>query len=526
MAQPKGVGSKSAGSKKHSKRRSGIFLLEQRVMYDGAAAASAGHHGDHHADHYHTNADGSPGGPGGAPMQAPAVGAPPAPSTTRAEGTGSNSGHAFASQGGDWSKSTSVASSEPMPQVATAVRNPTEIVFIDPQVPDSQTLISGAKPGVEVVVLDANSDGLQQIANFLSHHRDPNLTTIDIVAHGSQGEMLLGSTDLTDANLSADSAALAQIGRSLGPNGAILLYGCSVAGDTTGLQFISDLSKDTGGVDIVAATHNVGATALGGSWNLDIATGRVDVASPFTQAALDAFPDLLTTAPVVTGTGNFIDYSAQATAVTLDPDLVVSDVDSTTLSGATVKISSGLQSGDALHFVNQNGITGSYDAANGVLTLSGTALISDYQAALRSVTFDNPGNNPTDTGLYLSRTIDWQVNNGAPVSASPLGTATTVSVGATQAAVATADLNHDGLLDLVTVNQSANTISVQFGTGSGGFSAATSFAVGTGPRSVAIADFNGDGNLDLAVTLSACWERRCRSRLPAGRLREALSSVR
>ena len=42
----------SKNSKKRSKRRSGIFLLEPRVMYDGAGVhASASHHGDHHHDH-------------------------------------------------------------------------------------------------------------------------------------------------------------------------------------------------------------------------------------------------------------------------------------------------------------------------------------------------------------------------------------------------------------------------------------------------------------------------------------------
>ena len=35
-----------------------------------------------------------------------------------------------------------------------------------------------------------------------------------------------------------------------------------------------------------------------------------------------------------------------------------------------------------LGFVNQNGITGSYNAATGVLTLTGTATVAQYQAAL------------------------------------------------------------------------------------------------------------------------------------------------
>src|SRR5665213_1240918 len=92
IVRPEGI--QSANPKKRARRRPGIFLLEPRVMYDGAAAASAGHHGDHHADHHHTNADGSPGGP-----FAPPVGTPPAAGMTRAEGASPNSGHAYGSQG-------------------------------------------------------------------------------------------------------------------------------------------------------------------------------------------------------------------------------------------------------------------------------------------------------------------------------------------------------------------------------------------------------------------------------------------
>ena len=82
--------------------------------------------------------------------------------------------------------------------------------------------------------------------------------------------------------------------------------------------------------------------------------------------------------------------------------------------GATVTISAGRQAGDALHFINQNGISGSYNAGNGVLTLNGSSSLANYEAALRSVTFDNLTNqNPTDFGTDTTRTLTWQVNDGS-----------------------------------------------------------------------------------------------------------------
>lgn len=65
--------------------------------------------------------------------------------------------------------------------------------------------------------------------------------------------------------------------------------------------------------------------------------------------------------------------------------LTVSDVDSTNLNGATVRIAGNFQPGDELLFTNQNGITGAYAA--GTLTLSGSATLAQYQTALRSVTY-------------------------------------------------------------------------------------------------------------------------------------------
>jgi hypothetical protein len=75
----------------------------------------------------------------------------------------------------------------------------------------------------------------------------------------------------------------------------------------------------------------------------------------------------------------------------------------------------------------------------------------------------------------------------------------TYPVGTGPQAIATADLRHDGKLDLVTANFGANTISVQLGNGNGTFGAATSYAVGTEPAAVAVGDFNGDGKLDIVT---------------------------
>src|SRR5205085_6638077 len=99
-----------------------------------------------------------------------------------------------------------------------------------------------------------------------------------------------------------------------------------------------------------------------------------------------------------------IGYREQATPTVIDAGLTLSDADSSTLSGATVTISGGFVAGDTLAFTNQSGITGSYDSATHVLSLTGIASVADYQAALRSVAFFSPSDDPT-AGSHFSRTI-------------------------------------------------------------------------------------------------------------------------
>ena len=103
-----------------------------------------------------------------------------------------------------------------------------------------------------------------------------------------------------------------------------------------------------------------------------------------------------------------LSYQAQAPAVAITSTLTLSDDDDSTISGATISITSGFSSGaDTLSFTNQNGITGSYDASTGVLTLSGNASIADYQAALRSVEFSTSDNSTSPA----ARTISFQVTD-------------------------------------------------------------------------------------------------------------------
>ena len=76
----------------------------------------------------------------------------------------------------------------------------------------------------------------------------------------------------------------------------------------------------------------------------------------------------------------------------------------------------------------------------------------------------------------------------------------TIATGASPRGIVAADMNQDGRLDLITGNRTANSVTVHLGRAEqpGTFAAPLTFAVGSGGRAVAVADFDHDGAVDLA----------------------------
>ena len=129
-------------------------------------------------------------------------------------------------------------------------------------------------------------------------------------------------------------------------------------------------------------------------------------------------------APEVTA-GGTLAYTENDAATPIDDGIALSDADDTQLEGATVAITSGFVSGeDSLSFANQNGITGSYNAATGILTLSGTATVAAYETALQSVAYANSSDAPSGA----DREITFTVSDGDVDSSVATSTVTVAAV--------------------------------------------------------------------------------------------------
>ena len=150
----------------------------------------------------------------------------------------------------------------------------TEIVFIEDNVADYQTIAREAGAGREIVILDSHADGLQQILSALAGRT--GIDALHIVSHGAAGTLNLGTLTLDDAGLSTHAAQLQAIGQSMTPDGDILLYGCDIGAGGSG--FIDQLASATG-ADVAASSNLTGSALLGGDWKLEVASGTIEVAS-------------------------------------------------------------------------------------------------------------------------------------------------------------------------------------------------------------------------------------------------------
>ena len=99
---------------------------------------------------------------------------------------------------------------------------------------------------------------------------------------------------------------------------------------------------------------------------------------------------------------------------------IITDTASTTLSSATIKVANAGGSavaGDLL-YVNGvqnglvgNGVTASWNASTGTLTLTGSATLAVYDTLLSQVSYQDTGTD-SSTGSHPQRTVTWTVNDG------------------------------------------------------------------------------------------------------------------
>ncbi|MFC3686650.1 DUF4347 domain-containing protein, partial [Hydrogenophaga luteola] len=173
-----------------------------------------------------------------------------------------------------------------------------EIIFVDAVAADVVGQLDW-HPG-EVYVLDADRDGLEQMAEILNGRT--GIDAIHIISHGTPGRLELGNSALDTTSITGIHAdELAIIRASLAEEADILLYGCDVSSSADGVAFVEALADATG-ADVAASSDDTGAEALGGDWVLETQVGD---SIETTVISATEWAGVLTTA-VNVGSGAFL----------------------------------------------------------------------------------------------------------------------------------------------------------------------------------------------------------------------------
>ena len=299
---------------------------------------------------------------------------------------------------------------------------------------------------------------------------------------------------------------------SIGSTGNAIFKNSTGYNSTTALQIQNASSTTILDVDTTNARVGISNATPGNSLSINALHTADATAQLAIATGADANKGLIVQANSGTQSGNLIEaQNSTGTAVAS-----ISPTGAVTASSATVNGTGLFSTTSTTAFQVQNAgstaILGA-DTVGGGVSIVGPAdqfLMApkvDYTVgsgrgpySVAVGTFNN------DTKLDLA-TNNWGYYNTASVllntGSGTFGAVSYVTVGGGTFSVIAADLNADGMSDLISSNSSDNTISISKNTGTGIPSTPTqTVSVGSSrsPYMLAAADFNGDGKMDIAVT--------------------------
>ena len=164
-------------------------------------------------------------------------------------------------------------------EIDSAAAQSRELVIVDAATPGYETLVNdlvngpGDERTFEVVVLDADRDGLTQVSELLGERS--GLSAVHIISHGDDGQLALGNSMLDYDGLIENAKTIQSWGDAFTADGDLLIYGCNLAAGSDGRAFINTLGLLTD-ADVAASSDLTGDATQGGDWDLEYQRGTVE----------------------------------------------------------------------------------------------------------------------------------------------------------------------------------------------------------------------------------------------------------
>ena len=207
--------------------------------------------------------------------------------------------------------------------------------------------------------------------------------------------------------VSAITSASASCGGNVSDDQGAAVTAKGVCWSTTSGPTIAD-SKSTDGTGTGTFTSSISSLSPGTTYYVRAYATNTNGTSYGSEVSFTTSAVVVPSLSTSTGAGAFT--VGNASAVVIDPNVTVSS--GTTIDNGLVYINSGLISADdnIIYPASLYGVTGVYTASTGVLQLSGTATVAQYQEIFRSIQYKN-----TNTAAVAgSRSFTFSLGSALP----------------------------------------------------------------------------------------------------------------
>ena len=259
---------------------------------------------------------------------------------------------------------------------------------------------------------------------------DATLSDVDTANFTSLTVTITNLLDGAAESLAANTAGTSIVANYNSGTGILTLSGSDSVANYQ--QVLRTITYNNTAQNPTTTARSITFVANDGTSNSNVGTTTVSMVAQDDAPVLDLDADNSAAA----GANFATTFTEGGGAVTIaDADATLNDVDSANLSSLAVRITNLLDLTDESLSANTTGtsITANYNSFTGVLTLSGSDTVSNYQQVLRTISYNNISTNPAVT----ARAITFTANDGT--SNSVVATATVAVVSQNSAPVAQAD---------------------------------------------------------------------------------------